>query len=190
MPSSVQRAFKRTGTLACGGHRDLPQFGRHGLVAPFDEQALGGITPPAVRVGKRGNELRGVGARQRGRRAGLFRLVDDPIDAAIPETLVELTLDDLAPQEARHVLPVLEDAAVEIDDVQRAVRSGVGVDRTKALVGGREEFPSFVRVVRAQNSVLLLDDRAPNDMTGRLRREVVAVEFGGEVVTAVDAGTT
>jgi hypothetical protein len=43
--------------------------------------------------------------------------VDDAINAAVAETLVEATLDDLPPQVGRHVLPVLENSAVEIDDI-------------------------------------------------------------------------
>ena len=72
--------------------------------------------------------------------------------------LVQPALEDLAPQVAGHVLPVLEDAAVQIDDVQRAIGRGIDIDRPKPLVGGGEEFLLLVGVVPAENSVLLRHD--------------------------------
>jgi len=49
--------------------------------------------------------------------------VDDAIDAAVRGWLLELVLDDVIAEVLRDIGALLDDAAVHVDDVERAVGS-------------------------------------------------------------------
>ncbi len=78
------------------------------------------------------------------------RLVHHAPDAAVPDRLFELARHDLIAQVLGDVTAVLDDAAIHVDNVERAVGRGRQVDRTEALVGGREEFAALVGLLPAQ----------------------------------------
>jgi hypothetical protein len=74
--------------------------------------------------------------RDPGRRRGRRRRVDrhDTIDAAVLVGPFELVRLDLLAQVRRNQAVMLDDAAVHVDDVERAIRTGPEVHRTEALV--------------------------------------------------------
>ena len=92
--------------------------------------------------------------------------------------------DEVVREEGR----VLEHAAVEVDDVERAVGSVGHHHRAEAFVGRGEKFFFFVGVGARKQAVFFRDCNALHQIGGRLRNEGVAAEFGGEGVAAVDGG--
>ncbi|NBN94493.1 MAG: hypothetical protein EBV31_02515 [Verrucomicrobia bacterium] len=156
-------------------------------VAGFDEQALGRVAHPAVGVVQ---ELHAFGGKARDLRRARRRLVvaDDAPDAAAADGQLEVARLDVGDEVVREEGRVLEHAAVEVDDVQRAIGSVGHHDRAEALVGGRQELFFFIGIGAREHAVLLRDRDALHQVGRRLRDERVAAELGGEGVAAVDGG--
>ena len=66
--------------------------------------------------------------------------VDDPIDASQTDRGVEVAGFDFVEEMAGHVEPVLDDAAVHVDDVEVAVGTVAEVNGAKSFVGGGEKL--------------------------------------------------
>src|SRR5438046_1060651 len=92
-------------------------------------------------------------------------------DSAEVDGRLELSLGDIFDEVVGEKSLVLEDAAVEIDDVESAVGAGVAVDGAEALVGGGEEVSVFVGVGGGENSILLADDHPLHEIGGWLGDE-------------------
>src|ERR1044072_4033403 len=84
------------------------------------------------------------------------RLVDrdDAVDASVVVGGFELVRLDLLTEGRRYQTVVLDDAAIHVDDVERAVRPGAEVDRTKPLVGRGDEVSLRVRIAAYDAAVL------------------------------------
>src|SRR6185436_14545959 len=101
--------------------RQLLQRIHHRLVTALDEQPLRRVAPPAVRVRQRFNQRGSRGGRQRWPLVASRGLVDDAVNAAEPSWLFELSREDLIAQILGDVATVLDDPAMHVDDVKRAV---------------------------------------------------------------------
>jgi hypothetical protein len=84
---------------------------------------------------------------------------------------------------------VLDDAAVQIDDVQRSVRPIQAMDRPKALVGRGQELGLLVGVVRSELPLDLVEDIAADEIAGGLADEGVALALR-QGVAAIDTRST
>ena len=157
--------------------------------ALLDEDALGGVAPPAVGVLERADEL---GPARRGQRPSaqpLPVLLDHAPDAPEPERLVEPAREDLTAQEARHEYSVLQDAAIQVDHVERAVGSVDQVDGTKALVGRGQELGADVGLLGDRAAALVLAHAvALDEVAAGLGHEGVTTELGHRVA-AIDQRT-
>ena len=94
--------------------------------------------------------------------------------------------DDLVAQVFRDVAAVLNDAAVHVHDVQRAVGRRRQIHRPEALVGRREELARSYAFARAQRRAVVADDDAADQFAGRLGDEDVAVQIRRQPIAAID----
>src|SRR6476646_3157689 len=101
------------------------------------------------------------------------RLVDrhDTVDASVVVRAFELVRFDLLTEVRRDQAMVLDDAAIHVDDVERAVRTGSEVDRTEALVGRSNEVSLRVRIAPHHAAVLRGQDLALHEVAYWLRNE-------------------
>jgi len=84
---------------------------------------------------------------------------------------------------------MLQDASVEIDNVERAVGAGGEIDGPEALIGRRQELTPLVSERRPDGSVGMFGHVVSFDQVrGRLGDEGVAVVIVGKQVPAVDGG--
>ena len=184
-PSSVHSACSRvchvSAVDASGDERR-----NRSRVAALDEQALRGVAPPAVRMRQRFHELGGRGVSQR--RAGVARrrLVHHAVDAAESGAPIEPALENLIAQVFGDRDAVLDDAAIQIGDVERAVGRIGQIDRPEALVGGGEELSARVGLARGQALAAVLEDEARHEVRRRFGDEHVAVELRRQTVAAID----
>src|SRR3954464_15274839 len=77
-------------------------------------------------------------------------LVHDTVDTAKARRFLEFVADDVIAEVLGDVRPLLDEAAIYIDDVERAVRRVGDPDRTEALVGRRDKFSTLIRLADAQ----------------------------------------
>ena len=86
---------------------------------------------------------------------------------------------------------MLEDAAVEVDDVQRPVGAVVQIDRTEALVESRQEVELVVHASRAQAALVVVEElEALDQVACRFADERVAAVFLGQCIAAIDERST
>ena len=119
-------------------------------VLALDEEALRCIAAPSVRVRQRLDERRRCCRRQRRLLVALGRIVDDAIDSSPRDRLLEPVRHDVIAQVFGDESPVLDDAAVHVDEIQRPVRRIREEHGAKSLVGRREELRSLVGLLRLQ----------------------------------------
>ena len=152
----------------------------------FHKQALGGLAAPGITAGEFGHEFgRGHRGKFLGRRdSGAFR--GDAPDASEREGLIEATLHDLLAQVGGQRDAVLDDAAVEIDDIERAVGAREQVDRAETLVGRSQELRLVVVRRAHEGAAFGLHHVAFDEVASGLAHERVAVGISWEEVGAVD----
>ena len=135
------------------------------------------------------DELRGRFLIHPWRWAGLQRVMHQPPDAPAVRHFVELVLlDDFAQIRAGpHPVALLDDAAVHVRDVERAVRRVRDIERAKARIARPPElgFLVLVRIAQHRESVLIRDLRAADEPPHRLAHEQVPAQFRGQPVAAV-----
>src|SRR6185436_7365914 len=115
------------------------------------------------------------------------RLVDrdDAVDASVVVGAFELVRLDLLTEVGRDQAVVLDDAAIHVDDVECAVRTGTEVDRTEPLVGRSNEVSLRVRIAAHDAAVLRGQDLPLHEVAYWLRDKGVAIELGQQIA-AVD----
>ena len=170
-PSSVHSAC----SLVRGSahfQRVSPAPARPDLAFALDQQPLRHVAPPAVRVRQRLDQLRrrrasrtGPGCRassSRGRRG-----------KSVPgRRCVQLARQDVIAQVHGGRRPVLDHAAIHVDDVERAVGSVGDVDRPEALVGGGQELGAIIRLARPDRRAVVAEyDPADEDSPPARRRK-------------------
>ena len=148
----------------------------------LDEQALCRVTPPSVGVRQRLDQLRRRDRLRHALRIPPRRLVHDPVDAAVRVRGFQLVLDDVIAEVLGDVGALLDDAAVHVHDVQRAVGPVGQVDGTEALVGGREKLSPLVCLAGAQRRAVVFDDDAAHEVGGGLGHEHVSVQLGRQPI--------
>ena len=127
------------------------QGGDDAAVAALDEKTLRRVPPPSIGMGQQVNELRrGEPSTPSSRDVSRCGLVHDPVDTAKARRFLEFVADDVIAEVLGDVRPLLDDAAIHIDDVERAVRRVGDPDRAEALVGGREKLSTLIRLADAQ----------------------------------------
>ena len=122
----------------------------HRLVLLQHQQLLRGVAPPAVRIAEVRHQLRrGLAEHLRRRRAPSHAIVGQPPDAAVADDLVEPVLIDAVAQIRARARPLrlLDDAAIHVSDVQRAVRRGRDVDGPEEWIGGPDELREWIDVL-------------------------------------------
>ena len=159
IPSSVHSACSRvrgSGALdASVGQR------RHdGRVLALDQQPLRRVAPPAVRVRQRLHQAsrtrrptspasdRGASCRGRRGRCGRSR------------SAARAVRDDVIAQVLGDEAAVLDDAAIHVDDVERAVGRVRQIHRPEALVGRRQELRRVVRLLRLERRAVVAQRRS------------------------------
>ena len=110
------------------------------------------------------------------------------VDAPEPGRTLEPVLHDVTTEVLRHIRALLDDAAVHVHDIERAVGGIREVHRPEALVRGRDEFPSLVRLPRLHRLGVHGQDDAAHDVGGRIRDEGVPVHFRRKTIAAIDDG--
>ena len=108
------------------------------------------------------------------------------VDPAQPVRLLQLAVDDVIAQIFGDVGALLDDAAVHVDDVERAVGRVGEPHRPEALVRGGEELPFLVGLPCPQSPSVILDHDPADQVGGRIDDEHVAVQLRGQTVAAVD----
>ncbi len=160
---------------------------RHGRrVGALDEQPLRRVAPPAVWMGQRRDQIGGRRLRQLRGRTASRRLVHHTVDAPESGGLLEPARENLIAQILRDVVAVLNDAPIEIHDVERPVGRAGEIDGPEPLVGGRQELRLVVRPARLKRRAVVLHDDPAHEVARRLGDEDVAVELGGQPVSPVD----
>ena len=111
-----------------------------------------------------------------------------PPDAPLPHGLVERVLIDARAQIRAGARPrrFLDDAAIHVDDVERAVGRSRHVDRAEKRIGRLDELVPEIRVAKLREP--LGHDRlhAADDAADRLAVNQVALQIGGEAIAAID----
>ena len=166
--------------------RNPPQRHDDGPIAAFHEHALSRIAVPAAWIRQGVDERRRRGLGQRRDATAARRVVDDSVDPSMPCRRFELPRQNLIPQVFGHVRAMLDDPAIHVDQVQRAVRGVREKDRAEALVGRRQELRVLVGLARRQPRAVIADDNPAHEVAGGLDDEDVAVEIRRERVAAVD----
>ena len=112
--------------------------------------------------------------------------MDDAVDAAHPvKRLVQPAVHDLVAQERRQEDVALDDAAVHVGHVQRAIGTGGAEDGTEALVVREQELALGVGVLPRDDAVGLGQDRSANQAARGLADEDVAAVLVRELVAAI-----
>src|SRR5262249_39190908 len=93
----------------------------------------------------------------------------------------ELVRFDLLTKVRRDQAVVLNDAAIHVDDVERAVRTGTEVDWTEPLVGRGDEVSLRVRIAAHDAAVRRGQDLPLHQVAYRLRDEAVAIDLGQQL---------
>ncbi len=182
-PESVEARHGGSGRVGEQGAKG----GGRCRVAAFDEQALGGVTDPAVGMREASHALGGASWQDRLGRGRLIVAHDAP-DAALVDGRLELTRLDVGHQVVSQEARVLKHPAIHVHDVEGAVRTVGHHHRAEAFVGGRQEFRAGVRVLGGDHAVLLRQFEALHEIGGRFGDERVATVFGREGVATIDHG--
>ena len=154
---------------------------------PFEQHALREIAHRAVAIAQGIDErLEVAGGPSRRLRRRVFG--GDAPDAAKPDRSGEPALVDLLPQEGRHVGLVLDDAAVHVRDVERAVRTDRERHRPEPLVGAREELAIGESIPRDRQPIVLRHVEPLDRVRRRLADERVAGELGAEERRTIEDG--
>ena len=103
-----------------------------------------------------------------------------------PIGIVEIPFLDVVLQVHRRGRAILDDAPIEVDDHQGAVRSRGKSHGPETFVRRPQEFGLVVRAPRAQRRAVVSEHDAPDEVGRRLGHEHVAVELGRQPIAAVD----
>ena len=182
-PERVQACHGGSGRV---GEQGAKSGGRGGIAA-FDEQALGGVTDPAVGMGETSDAVGGASRQDHLGRSRLIVAHDAP-DAALVDGRLKLTCLDVSHQVVRQEAGVLEHAAIHVHDVEGAVRSVGHHHRAETFIGGRKEFRAGMGVLGGDHAVFFRELEALHEIGGRFGDERVATVFGREGVATVDHG--
>src|SRR5690606_859120 len=110
-------------------------------------------------------------------------LVDDAEDASKTQRAIKVLHLDVVLEVFGQVLSVLNDPAVEIDDVERSVRPRIEVDGPKAFIGGGQEFGLLICIVGGEcTAPLPADGEPPHQIPRRLAHEHIVDEIGGQPI--------
>ena len=158
-----------------------------GGAAPLNDEALGGVPPPAVRVAEEFYEILGGEGLEFGSFPAGLVLVTNAIDAAVSVARsLQFAAEDLLAQIAGDVGLVLNDAVIHVENVEAAIRGGVGVDWPEALVGGGEEFLFTIRVIAGERAVAVPDADRLDKIPAWFSDESRSVGLGRKIVAAIN----
>ena len=135
----------RVARRACGSARHDRSCRRARRAAAARYRATSRSDATASRPARRPRRLR----RARRTESRARRFVDDAIDPAESGGLLQPAREDLVAQIHREREAMLDDPAIHVGDVHRAVGRVREEDRTEALVGRRQELAALVRFARA-----------------------------------------
>src|SRR5262245_26684252 len=113
----------------------------------------------------------------------------DAVDATQMNRLLQPARFDLLPQVSRDVKTVLNNAAIHIDDIKRAVRSSVEIDGAEAFILRSEKLRFVISVPGLDGAALFRQHVAPDKIAAGFAHEIVAVEFTAVWVAALDQRT-
>src|SRR5262245_26342438 len=139
---------------------------------------------PAVGVSERGDELAGGGGAEFGKRRLLEAVGDDAVEstAVAAASEIEVLLDD-----GRQAVGVLDDLAVHVEDVERAV-GGVGeLDGTEPDVAGGDEFGFFVDAAADEADAVGFETLAVDQVAADIADDRYALPLAGPGVAAIDS---
>ena len=152
---------------------------------------LRGVAPPAIGMRQPCDELRRRLVEQaRPRRVARHAVVAHAPDPALPDVGGQLVLIDLGAEVAARPRPVplLDDPAVGIDDVDGSVRRGRHIHGTEQVIGRSDELRTLVLIDLTERGETFGVDRpdAADDARDRLAVEIVALQIVRHPVRAHD----
>src|SRR3954471_9230259 len=158
----------------------------HRLVALHHEQALRGVAPPAVGVFQMCDELCWILCQHLWSRTRIEVLVRQAPDAAMADVVLEAVLPDFWTQEAAFAHPValLNDAAVNVDNIEATVRTRGRVERPEIWVAAADELRLGVWVREFRDTILHLHSSAADEASDGLGQEDIATQFRGQAIPA------
>ncbi len=135
-----------------------------------------------------GHEIRRGSSRRKRGHVAARALVDDAIDAPEVVRFVQLVREHIIAQVLRHVPLVLDDPAIHVHDIERAVWSDGEVDGTEALVGGREKFSPHlaIRLRRGETVCRFRKLETAYEVDRRIDDKHVPVQLCRQPVAAID----
>ena len=150
-------------------------------VAALDEETLGGFAPPRVGMREALDPLRG-GERGSGWGAG-HGAVDghDAVNAAEVLRIGQLAIFALFAEVAGERDAVLQNAAIKIDDVQRAVGPGAETNGAESFVGGGDKFFLIVGVTTLDRAVFGGEKVAADKIRRGFGDKRIAIKFRQEI---------
>ena len=168
--------------------RKFAERGRDLRIAPLDQQPLRGQPVPAIRVAEQLHKFGGRGT-GKPRRLAIDRLVfrDDAPDATEVVAFVEMPFPDLFRQPRHHENDVLDDAVIEVGDVERTIRADARIDRTEAFVGRGEKLLLRGMETRCHGRDATAELEPAEQMPAGLGDKDIAARIGGKLVPVVAA---
>ena len=123
-----------------------------------------------------------------GTRSGLGRIIDQAVDAPMADVIAQAIAIDHLAQVGAGPGPValLDDAVVQVADVEAAIRTGRCPHRAERGIGRGDEFALRVGIDQHALAIDHLHLAAADQASYRLRQDVIAQEVGRQAVPAVD----
>src|SRR5690349_11474011 len=101
--------------------------------------------------------------------------MDHAVNATKPRRLLELVSGDVIAKIFSDISALLDDAAIHVDDVERAVGRVRDPDGTEAFIGRGDEFSALVRFPHTQTRAGVFNDAPADEVGGGFRDEDVPV---------------
>ena len=137
-----KRVFSTRGQLA--------KIGKYRTVSLKNDQFLGLVPPPSVRVGEVLDQFSGGLVEHIGAGPGLESRVADPVNPATLDILIQTIVFDRGMNEGAFWNPggFLDDTAVHVYNVEGAIRSGCGIDRSEIGIRTGNELVFRISIVK------------------------------------------
>ena len=165
--------------------RQTRQRRHDGHVLALDEQPLGRVAAPSVRMRECLHKGRGGSGGHRRLRVAACGVVHDAVDAAVADRLLEAVRHDVIAQVLGDEPAVLDDAAIHVHEIQRPVRRVREVDGPEALVGRCKELRAVVSFLRLDRRAVVVQHNPAHHVRRGLDDEDIAVEFPRQTIAAV-----
>ena len=152
-------------------------------VLPLEEQARRRVAMPAVRMIEQRDQLRRRRLAEMRQRPTDESVRHDPPDSATIEARTRMQLLD---EIGRDRVDRLDQLAVDVDDVETAVRPVRELARTEPVVLRRQELAPLVGSARLESDAAGRERHAMDEIVRDLADDRLAAALGGKGVAAID----